>query len=103
MGKYLKSDKIITKNNELEVGDLIRVHQKIKEDEKTRIQVFEGIVISINNRGAGKSITVRKLSTDKVAVERIWPLNSPHIEKIEVKKKGDFRRAKLYFLRREMN
>lgn len=98
MGKYVKSDKI-TKNQELTVGDLVRVHQKIYEDEKTRIQVFEGTVIAVKNRGENRTITVRKLSEDRVYVERIWPLNSPHIEKIEVKKKGEYKKAKLYFLR----
>lgn len=102
MAKYFKNDKI-TNEKGLEVGDLVKVYQKIYEDEKTRTQVFEGTVIAIKNRGDGKTFTVRKLSYDKVAVERIWPLNSPHIEKIEVKKKGDFRRAKLYFLRDQMN
>lgn len=82
------------------VGDTIKVHQKIKEGDKERIQIFEGIVISINNRGEGKSFTVRKIATDGVGVERIWPLNSLHIDKVVVKKKGDVRRAKLYFLRK---
>lgn len=98
MGKYIKSDKV-TKDQELTVGDIIRVYQKIYEEGKTRSQVFEGTLISINNRDENKTITVRKISYDKVAVERIWPINSPHIEKIEVKKKGKFHKAKLYFLR----
>lgn len=98
MGKYLKSDKI-TKNHELKTGDIVRVHQKIYEDNKTRIQIFEGTVIAIKNTGDSKSITVRKISEDKIAVERIWSVNSPHIEKIEVKKKGNYNKAKLYFLR----
>lgn len=82
------------------VGDTIRVHQKIKEGDKERIQIFEGIVIAIKNRGDGKSFTVRKITSDGLGVERIWFLNSPHIEKITIKKKGDVRRAKLYFLRK---
>jgi len=98
MAKYYSSDKI-TGGKGLEVGDLIRVHQKIYEEEKTRLQVFEGTVIAIKNRGTNKSITVRKMSYDKVAVERIWPLDSPHIDHIDIKKKGNERRAKLYFLR----
>lgn len=100
MGKYAKNDKVKTDDQTIQVGDLVRVYQKIYEDDKTRTQVFEGTVIAFNNRGDNRSITVRKLSTNKVAVERIWPLNTPHIEKIEVKKKGDYRRAKLYFLRK---
>lgn len=98
MGKYTKSDKI-SKEQEMTVGDTIRVYQKIYEDEKVRTQVFEGVLIAIKNRGDNRMITVRKVSYDKVAVERIWPLNSPHIEKIEIKKKGEFHKAKLYFLR----
>lgn len=99
MGKYIKSDKVV-KELEFKVGDVVRVHQKIYEDEKTRIQVFEGTVIAIKNRGDNTSFTVRKMSEDKVAVERIWPLFSPHIDKIEIKKKGDYRRSKLYYLRK---
>lgn len=82
------------------VGDTIRVHQKIKEGDKERIQVFEGIVIAIKGRGVNKMFTVRKISADAVGVERIWPLESPSIAKIEVKKQGDVRRAKLYYLRK---
>lgn len=95
-------------------GDTIQVHQKIiekekiagktkrevKEEQKERIQIFEGVVIAIKNRGDGRSFTVRKISLDNIGVERIWPLNSPWISKIVVKKKGDVRRAKLYYLRR---
>lgn len=81
-------------------GDTIRVFQKIKEDAKTRTQVFEGIVLGIRGRGDNKSFTVRKMVGD-VAVERIWPINTPSIEKIEVKmhSKKKIRRAKLYYLR----
>ncbi len=81
-------------------GDLVRVHQKIKEDDKTRIQVFEGTVISIKGRGENKTFMVRKMVGD-IAVERIWPLMSPNIAKVEVKAKAKekVRRAKLYFLR----
>ena len=84
------------------VGDTIKVHQKIKEGDKERIQIFEGIVIAVKNRGVGKSFTVRKIATGGIGVERIWPLNSPHLAKIEVKKKGDVRRAKLYYLRKKL-
>lgn len=78
-------------------GDTIAVHQKIREGEKTRIQVFEGVVLGINRRA--RSFKVRKMS-DNIGVERIWPIDSPWIEKIEVKKKAKkIRRAKLYYLR----
>lgn len=79
------------------VGDTIRVHQKIQEGDKTRIQVFEGIVIKIDK--TAKSFTARKIS-DGVAVEKIWPMVTPWIEKIEVKKRAQkVRQAKLYYLR----
>ena len=79
------------------VGDTIRVHQKIQEGEKTRIQIFEGIVLKIDRKA--KSYAVRKISNG-VGVERIWPLVTPWVEKIEIKKKAKkIRRAKLYYLR----
>jgi len=79
-------------------GDTVRVHVKIKEGEKTRIQVFQGVVISKRNGGMGSTFTVRKVSYG-VGVERIFPLHSPTIEKIEVVSIGRVRRAKLYYLR----
>lgn len=81
------------------VGDTIKVYQKIYEAGKERTQVFEGTVISIKGRGENKMFTVRKICTGAIGVERIWPLISPHIAKIVVKNKGDVRRAKLYYLR----
>jgi len=82
-------------------GDIVRVHQKIKEDSKTRIQIFEGVVLGLKGRGENKTFTVRKVVGD-VAVERIWPLNSPNIEKVSVKahSKKKIRRAKLTYLRK---
>ena len=81
-------------------GDIVRVHQRITEDQKTRTQVFEGVVLGIRGRGVNKSFTVRKL-VGEVAVERIWPISSPNIEKVQVKAhpKHRVRRSKLYFLR----
>ncbi len=80
-------------------GDTINVHYKIKEGNKERIQQFQGTVMSINNKSSnGESFTVRKVSGD-IAVERIFPVLSPNIEKIEVIRKGKVRRAKLYYLR----
>lgn len=81
-----------------EVGDTVRVHYKIIEGTRERIQIFEGIVIAIDNKGQNKNFTVRKISFD-VGVERIFPVYSPRIAKVEVRKKGKIRRAKLYFLR----
>src|SRR5512136_1674761 len=81
-----------------EIGDTVRVHYRIVEGNRERIQVFEGIVIAMDNKGMSKSFTVRKLSFD-VGVERIFPLYSTRISKIEAVRKGKTRRAKLYYLR----
>jgi len=79
-------------------GDAVLVHQRIKEGDKERTQIFEGTVIGIKNRGPRSTITVRKVSYG-IGVEKIFPLHSPIVEKIEVKQKGKVRRAKLYYLR----
>lgn len=79
-------------------GDSIRVHVKVKEGEKERIQVFAGLVIGRRGDGARETFTVRKISGG-VGVERVFPLHSPVIEKIDVDRRGDVRRAKLYYLR----
>ena len=80
-------------------GDTIKVHQKIKEGDKERIQIFEGIVIAAKHgKGISATITVRKV-VDGVGVERIFPIHSPSLGKIEVIKSGKVRRAKLYYLR----
>ena len=80
------------------VGDTVKVFFKIVEGTTERIQVFEGIVIAKNNSGIRKTFTVRKISSG-VGVERIFPMHSPRIEKIEVVRRGRVRRAKLYYLR----
>ncbi|HSD65023.1 MAG TPA: 50S ribosomal protein L19 [Ignavibacteriaceae bacterium] len=79
-------------------GDHIRVHVRVIEGDKERIQPFEGDVISIRGNGASKTFTVRKISSG-VGVERIFPYNSPKIAKVELIKQGDVRRAKLFYLR----
>jgi large subunit ribosomal protein L19 len=79
-------------------GDTVRVHVKIREGEKERIQLFSGIVIARRGGGIRETFTVRKISGG-VGVERIFPLHSPIIERIEVERKGAVRRAKLYYLR----
>ena len=86
------------KDINFEVGDTINVHYKIIEGERERIQKYEGIVIAIDNKGIRKTFTVRRISYD-IGIERIFPLYSPRVEKIEVIKKGRVRRAKLYYLR----
>jgi large subunit ribosomal protein L19 len=79
-------------------GDTIRVHSKIKEGEKERVQVFEGTVLKRRNAGLRSNFTVRKVSYG-VGVERIFPINSPRIDKIEVMSGGVVRRAKIYYIR----
>jgi large subunit ribosomal protein L19 len=88
----------ITKRPAMKPGDTVRVHVKVREGDKERIQVFEGMVISYRRGGARASFTVRKVSFGQ-GVERIFPLHSPTIDKIEVVRGGRVRRAKLYFLR----
>ncbi len=86
-------------DTKVSVGDTIRVHQQISEGENQRIQIFEGIVIAIKNRGRNKSFTVRKIGANGIGVEKILPVFMPSIEKIEVVRKGKIKRSKLYYLR----
>lgn len=80
-------------------GDTVRIHQKIKEGEKERIQVFEGLILARKHgKGINATITVRKISQG-VGIERIFPIHSPLIDKIEIVKRAKVRRAKLYYLR----
>ena len=79
-------------------GDTLRVHVRIVEGSRERIQVFEGVVIKRRGGGISETFTVRKISSG-VGVERTFPLHTPKIEKIEVKRRGKVRRAKLYYLR----
>ncbi len=82
------------------VGDTIRVHSTVIEGTKQRVQIFEGIVISLHGRGENRMMTVRRVGASGLGIERIWPVNSNLIVKIEVKKKaGHIRRSKLYYLR----
>jgi large subunit ribosomal protein L19 len=85
------------------IGDKVKVYQKITEGEKERTQVFEGIVISIRNRGENRSFVVRKMGIQNIGIERIFPLTSPLLGKIEVVKKGTqgIRRSKLYYTRNQ--
>ncbi|HLG32368.1 MAG TPA: 50S ribosomal protein L19 [Ignavibacteriaceae bacterium] len=92
------SDQIKTDLPKFNSGDKIKVHVRVIEGDKERIQPFEGDVISIRGSGLNKTFTVRKIASG-VGVERIFPLNSPKIAKIEIVKQGDVRRAKLYYLR----
>ena len=83
---------------EFRTGDTIRVHVKIKEGDKERLQAFEGVVIARHNTGMGETVTVRKVSFGQ-GVERIFPVNAPVIDKIDVIRTGRVRRAKLYYIR----
>lgn len=93
--------KISHNETEFGIGDIVRITQKIKEGGKERTQAFEGMVIRIKGRGDGKSFTVRRIGTQQIGIERIFPIKAPIIEKIEVIKKGTrgVRRAKLYYTR----
>lgn len=81
-----------------EIGDTVKVHYRIIESGKERIQAYEGLVIAINNKSYGKTFTVRRISYD-VGVERIFPVHSPKIARIELIRKGKVRRSKLYYVR----
>jgi large subunit ribosomal protein L19 len=88
----------MTERPAMKSGDTVRVHVKVREGDKERVQVFEGVVIGLHRGGARASFTVRKVSFGQ-GVERIFPLHSPIIQKVEVLRSAKVRRAKLYFLR----
>lgn len=95
--------KVIEKNKrtdipEIRIGDTLRVHVKIKEGEKERLQAYEGVLIARKNTGLGENITVRKISFGQ-GVERIFPLHGPVVDHIDIVRTGRVRRSKLYYLR----
>src|SRR5690606_10513469 len=97
--KFVEEQEVV--KNEIpafKAGDTISVHYKIREGNKERIQVYQGAVIQLNSEGANATFTVRKISNG-IGVERIFPVNSPNIEKIVVNAHGKVRRAKLFYLR----
>ena len=94
LGKAQKRDDIPSFRG----GDTVKVHVKVVEGNRARVQVFQGVVIRVHGSGIGRTFTVRKVSFG-VGVERTFPLNSPIFEQIEVVTRGDVRRAKLYYLR----
>ncbi|NMC55696.1 MAG: 50S ribosomal protein L19 [Eubacteriaceae bacterium] len=96
--KAIENDYLKDNIEKFNVGDTVKVHVKVVEGKRERIQIFEGIVIKEQNGGIGKTFTVRKISYG-VGVERTFPVNSPRIDKIEIVKSGKIRRAKLYYLR----
>lgn len=93
------ANQLIWKDTSFNIGDTIRVHQTFAEGDKTRTQIFEGIVIAIRGHQGLKSFVVRKIANNNVGVEKIFPADTPTVTKIDVKKKGSVRRAKLYYLR----
>jgi large subunit ribosomal protein L19 len=82
-------------------GDTLKVHVKVREAGKERIQLFEGVVIAVKNGGIAETVTVRKISS-AIGVERTFPLHSPNVAKFEVTRRGKVRRAKLYYLREKV-
>lgn len=96
--KSLAAPHIRTDLPQINPGDTVRAHVKVREAGKERIQVYEGVVLACKNGGIAESILVRKISNG-VGVERAFPLHSPNIAKFEVIRRGDVRRAKLYYLR----
>lgn len=93
------ANSIIIKETSVNIGDTIKVYYKFKEGEKTKEQIFEGVLIKIRGRENNKMFTVRKMSKDKIGIERIFPLVSPFIDKVAIVKPGYVRRSKLYFIR----
>ena len=96
--KELTADMLKKDAPEILIGSTVEVHVRIKEGEKERIQVFEGTVIAKNNSGIAETFTVRRVSYG-VGVERVFPVHSPNVAKVELVRKGKIRRAKLYYLR----
>ena len=96
--KLIAQDSLKSEVPVIEIGDTVKVHVKIREGEKERIQLFEGTVIARKGSGISETFTVRRLSYG-VGVERVFPLHSPNVAKVEVVRHGRVRRSKLYYLR----
>ena len=97
--KFVEEQSVVKKEYpSFKAGDTISVHYKIREGNKERIQVYQGVVIQRNSAGSTETFTVRKVSNG-IGVERIFPFNSPNIDKIELNNQGKVRRAKLFYLR----
>ncbi len=96
--KALTNEQLKENVPELNIGDTIRIHNKIKEGNRERIQLFEGTIIAKNGGGISETFTVRRVSYG-VGVEKTFPVHSPNVEKVEVIRRGKVRRAKLYYLR----
>ena len=96
--REIEKEQLKASVEEFRVGDTVRVHAKVKEGQRERIQIFEGTVLKRQGGGARETFTVRKLSGG-IGVERTWPVHSPNVDRIEVVRHGKVRRAKLTFLR----
>ena len=96
--REIEAEQIRTDLPEFNVGDTVKVHIRISEGNKERIQVFEGTVLKIQNGGSRETFTVRRVASG-VGVEKTFPINSPVIEKVDVVRRGKVRRAKLFYLR----
>ena len=94
-------DEFVTKNEfpQFGAGDTVTVYYKIKEGDKERTQFFKGVVIQRRGAGVTETFTIRKIGSNNIGVERIFPVNSPILEKIEINKKGMVRRARIFYLR----
>ena len=99
--KNIEAEQLKKDVPQFNVGDTVRVHALIKEGNRERIQVFEGTVIKRQNGGAKETFTVRK-SSNGIGVEKTWPVHSPHVERVEVVRRGKVRRAKLNYLRQRV-
>ena len=96
--RSIEAEQLKASVDDLAVGDKVRVHNKIREGNRERIQIFEGTVLKRQNGGARETFTVRK-NSNGIGVEKTWPLHSPSVDRVEVVRKGKVRRAKLYYLR----
>jgi large subunit ribosomal protein L19 len=99
--RAIEADQMKSELDQFKVGDTVKVHFKIVEGKNERIQIYEGLVIAMKNSQSGKTFTVRKNSYG-VGVERVFPLHSPRIAKVEVMRPGKVRRAKLYYIREKI-
>jgi large subunit ribosomal protein L19 len=97
----IESEQYRKNNLDFAVGDTVRVHTRVVEGDKERIQVFPGIVIGRRGRGLNATFTVRRISYGE-GVERVFPVHSPRVERVEVERRGDVRRAKLTYLRQRI-
>mgnify|MGYP006272405237 FL=1 len=96
--KAIEAEQLVEDKDNFNIGDTVKVHFRIVEGKTERVQLYEGLVIAKKNSGLRKTFTVRKISYG-VGVERVFPLHSPRVQKIEVTRRGRVRRAKLYYIR----